>query len=489
MEIIGKLYEILTSKSNINDSGINSYDFGQLDDDFDDMDIWNDKMRGSEPVNFRKWWIEDHSWKDKYSFIKRQLIPFEILEKINYVQIFKENNLSGTIELDERNYDYVVINKYKDSKEEYIAIIAFNQPINKLPIETEYKVVFDSRLSFKTAMFYEPIFGYVDGGVFLDKVIRAFDNLEFNYISSILSNNLFKMLSQYFVFTLCDRCLSNYYDKGDFEPFTDEGDVALISNDKTEWILTIYNKTIAYSLVEVLSHKKMNENLKIIYFCPGSIYDTRWSSTGENNRIEVMSINEFYNSINTPKSIDAEKKIVYLRSLANLTNLDKQKIIELISADISAQANISKNILWDAVCVISDNYSRVLKDTNEWFHYLCAANVVNEYAKTEEEKKDKILYYINELFLKKIFDYLDDYYGFEDQIIDVNIKKQNKSVILVVSQEIENTNYQFVFSEISQNNAKTLLDYGLAEIDCYDNKLQSIAQLIYIYSYCLKWQQ
>ncbi len=481
------------------------------------------KIRTSfKAVPSRQLWLNGHLHsKDRNEIIGRSLVPFELIDLVDFKSIVEQNKTWGWVVFDGREYEYNVNHIKKDRREDskhpedrYSVFIYFKRLPYPMPKNKKtFRIVLDKYCSTViTAMFDEPNFGGKEG-VFYQTICKNFRHLNFNAITPLNSKTLINMLAYYLIFVICDQDANRFKGYSDFEQYYCGGknELIMLSKGDEEWIMYVFDKDEANILAERLS--KYCNSLKIIYFRNKNFVEDAYFKNRREDNVRVISIKEFYSAINMSEKerLYIEKQALYLISLSNNETIDwNEQIFEnIIKEYYNCQKEINFDIpnyiLEDAVNVITEGI-RDYDNKYDWFHYLCAANLINKYVRNfrvnhpDKDTKEKCLEVYN--FKPRLYNHIIEYLKLHNNGIikvelgnnppkmeQINPKFQNYQNLIMITIELEGTNYLFSFTGIGSKYYK-LKKIGVQDGNWKKNgiRLQPIAPILYKYSYCLRWR-
>lgn len=270
-----------------------------------------------------------------------------------------------------------------------------------------------------------------------------------------------------------------------------------------------FDKDEANVLAERLS--KYCNSLKIIYFRNKNFVEDAYFKNKREDNVRLISIKEFYSAIDMSEKerLYIEKQALYLISLINNETIDWNEqvfeniIKEYYNCQNGINFDIPNYILEDAVNVITEGI-RDYNNKYDWFHYLCAANIINRYVGDYRDKhpnkdtKEKCLELYN--FKPRLYNHIIKYLkllnnGIIKVELDYNppkIEKKDPKIknyrnLIMITIELEDTNYLFSFTGIVSKYYK-LKELGVRDGVWSEIRLKPIAPILYKYSYCLRWR-
>ncbi len=485
-----------------------------------DLKLANKIRISFKAVPSRQLWLNGHLHsKDRYEIIGRSLVPFELIDLIDFKSIVEQNKTWGWIVYEGSEYEYNVNHIKKDRREDskhpedrYCVTIEFKRLPNPMPRNKKtFRIVLDKYCSTViSAMFYEPNYGG-GKGVFYENIFKNFRRLNFDAITPLKSKTLIDMLARYLIFVICDQDANRFEGYTAFEIYSCGGkkESIMLSKGNDEWIMYTFDKDEANVLAERLS--KYCNSLKIIYFRNKNFVEDAYFKNRREDNVRLISIKEFYTAIDMTEKerLYIEKQALYLISLINNETIDwNEQIFENIIKEYYNCQNginfdIPNYILEDAVNVITEGI-RDYNNKYDWFHYLCAANIINRYVgdyrakHPNEDTKEKCHEVYN--FKPRLYNHIIQYLTtLNNGIINVELdynppkmekvdpKFKNYKNLIMITIELEGTNYLFSFTGIGSKYYK-LKKLGVQDGVWSGIKLKPIAPILYKYSYCLRWR-
>lgn len=502
---------------------------------------------GIDDPGFRSTWNLKHKGKNREDLIYRQLFPFELVEYIQFYKVIATGQNEGSIMFRNNNYDYN-LKILQENNGCYEVLIKFKQSINGLPCDTKFKIVLDDTYNYITFMIYEPFYGLTQGGRFCKNICTDFYNLKFNSIIPISNPYLFTMLAYYFLFTITDRYLPNFY--SDNLQITSDGHLCLISNDKKTLLKPYLNNGAAFAeylyLANIIKTRnnipdiedeedsfienKVEQNeyeydeIDIVYFRTNiPLGNSTLFIHNGNNKIKIMSILEYCNKKKIPYTERIGIQALFLGSVTDkwddITTWDEKQLYNIIKSEMTKSERtyyeIPNFLYRDALDTISHNFPDTMLG---WFNYLCAINLLLGYIKVDMQNRDILIddisdnylqnelsayssYYLSDddiskihlseyiavVFVEKIKEYLELTFGYDmDGFLTMELIKSKN--ILIISQEIETIRYHFLYIF-----SPHLIEYfemqGVKEGDYHNDQLRTLAPILYKYSHCLLWKE
>ena len=360
-------------------------------------------------IGFKELWITNYVWEEKYKkplqeYIWRDLIPYNIIEKIDFESLVKTQSLLDkqkeacegeirilkNVRLSGKQYDLII--DVKDPRydwwgDSYQFFIRFTDKVNQVPLIYDnlcIKVVIPcvkgsdilNKNGITALMVFEPSRGIQRGGLFSDKVVDYFDNLLFKdedhtpynscMFKKILFNHLFFIeigkfsnadeytvgfnQSNSFIYLKADKIYSCVVDKGD----------ALNVVKAATKLLTIGELPNDRQLVVIYLEDKLNTKPTDLVFNEKSV--------------STISVEEYCNQIVITDDCRSkyQEQIMFLRSLndndaidsSNVNDVDRWDIItpQKVDNDYSREVNADTIIEQDGKWYVK-RPKKVLKNT------------------------------------------------------------------------------------------------------------------------------
>ncbi len=360
-------------------------------------------------IGFKELWVTNYVWEEKYKkplqeYIWRDLIPYNIIEKIDFESLVKtksqlekqkeayagEIRILKNVRLNGKQYDLII--DVKDPRydwwgDSYQFFIRFTDKVNQVPLIYDnlcIKVVIPcvkgsdilNKNGITALMVFEPGRGKQRGGLFSDKVVNYFDNLLFkNEVQTPYNSFLFKKIlfnhlffieigrfnnvneytvgfnqSNSFIYLKADKIYSCVVDKGD----------ALNVVKAATKLLTIGELPNDRQLVVIYLEDKLNTKPTDLVFNEKSV--------------STISVEEYCNQIVITDDCRSkyQEQIMFLRSLndsdaidsSNVNDVDRWDIItpQKVDNDYSREVNADTIIEQDGKWYVK-RPKKVLKNT------------------------------------------------------------------------------------------------------------------------------
>lgn len=349
-------------------------------------------------IGFKELWVTNYVWEEKYKkplqeYIWRDLIPYNIIEKIDFESLVKTQSLLDkqkeacegeirilkTVRYNGKQYDLII--DVKDPRydwwgDSYQFFIRFTDKVNQVPLIYDnlcIKVVIPcvkgsdilNKNGITALMVFEPSRGIQRGGLFSDKVVNYFDNLLFKYeehtpynsclLKKILFNHLsfieigkFSNADEYtvgfnqsnsFIYLKADKIYSCVVDKGD----------ALNVVKAATKLLTIGELPNDKQLIIIYLEDKSNTRVSDFVFNEKSI--------------SIISIEEYCNQVLITEDcrLKYQEQIMFLRSLNDSDVIDSSNIKDVDRWDIITTQKVDNDFTREV------NADTIIEQDGKWY--------------------------------------------------------------------------------------------------------------------------
>ena len=437
-------------------------------------------------------WLKTHArTKTSLEKLERSLVPFDLFSQMNICSL--QRGESGEIEHEGNKYWYVVRDVFENNH-----LIVHIIDIHCVKLKNKWKDVLMGYTNFKVVTNETNIVTiYSTEATFFHYVLIKFETEQYDELTPLRSIYLNNLLARYVIIKLCEeflplyRCLHSYK--------TRHGNLSvLMSDEQNHWILYAFTKKEANELAR--RYDKISKRLTVIYFVNQHFVNDCLNENYHTPTATVVSIKEFYKDLNVhqEKRIVIERQIMFLLQMLHNSKLNWNPD-ELLAAIHSAPTmndrrveymSVPAMLLEDALNVLVEDYGNLL----DIFHFFCAGNLVNAYTNILHKEKGLGHKRVGTIFKFKarIFDVVLKLVEEKNPNVKVALchYKQAEEYTLLVNIKIENEMFQFRFRGMSPSVLVKMHELHINTNGVFaERRMQPIAPALYMYSYCLRWNQ